>query len=74
MKVLARDVANKLPVIRYDWCKGCGICVSFCPRKALSLNRAHKVELDEARCIGCGTCEIYCPDFAIEMGEEEGSF
>ena len=73
MKALARDVAKKMPVIRQDWCKGCGICVSFCPSKALSLNRANKIELNEARCSGCGTCVMYCPDFAIGL-REEGSF
>ncbi|NMA92096.1 MAG: 4Fe-4S binding protein [Firmicutes bacterium] len=59
-----------MPVIREDWCKGCGICVSFCPKEALSLNSANKAELDATRCTGCGICEMYCPDFAIELKEE----
>ena len=24
--------------INIQWCKGCGICVAFCPKKALSLD------------------------------------
>ncbi|HHX86813.1 MAG TPA: 4Fe-4S binding protein [Firmicutes bacterium] len=59
--------------MKQEWCKGCGICVSFCPREALSLNRSNKAELNAARCTGCGTCEMYCPDFAIELREEGGS-
>ncbi len=72
MKATARDVAKRLPKIRQDWCKGCGICVSFCPKEALSLNSANKAELNAARCTGCGICEMYCPDFAIELREEGG--
>ena len=72
MKALAKDVAKRVPVIRIDWCKGCGICVSFCPKEALFLNSAHKAELNVARCTGCGICEMYCPDFAIELKEKVG--
>ncbi len=53
-------------VIFPDWCKGCAICVSFCPAKVLALNEMGKagvVALEE--CINCGFCEHHCPDFAI---------
>ena len=53
-------------------CKGCGICVEFCPRKVLEMS----TEMDErgfrtprntkeSDCTLCGLCEMYCPDFAI---------
>ena len=36
---------NKKLVINPKWCKGCGICVAFCPKNALELvheiGRAH---------------------------------
>lgn len=54
-------------VLVYDrWCKGCGICVEFCPRKVLRLSENGKAEVVAAdRCIRCGLCEMLCPDFAI---------
>ncbi|HID31904.1 MAG TPA: 4Fe-4S dicluster domain-containing protein [bacterium (Candidatus Stahlbacteria)] len=53
------------------WCKGCGICVEFCPKLVLSLEdrKANVINLDA--CIGCGLCEMRCPDFAIEVWEED---
>ena len=50
------------------WCKGCGVCVSFCPKKALTLDEiAEKMERDPEKCIYCGLCEHYCPDLAITV-------
>lgn len=59
-------------VIFPDWCKGCAICVSFCPTKALALNeygKAQAVAIEE--CINCGFCENHCPDFAILVRPKE---
>jgi 2-oxoglutarate ferredoxin oxidoreductase subunit delta len=55
-------------VINKEWCKGCGICVHFCPKKVLNIDKAGKpfvVSLDQ--CIGCRLCEQRCPDLAIEI-------
>ena len=49
-----------------DWCKGCGICAEFCPKKCIRMNEAGEPVVDRAdRCTGCGWCEMHCPDFAI---------
>jgi 2-oxoglutarate ferredoxin oxidoreductase subunit delta len=49
-----------------DWCKGCGICAEFCPKKCLRLNEAGEPVVDRTEaCTGCGWCEMHCPDFAI---------
>ena len=61
-KVLKEHVINK------DWCKGCGICVSFCPKKVLELDKEGKVFAARYKdCICCKQCEFMCPDFAIEI-------
>lgn len=53
-------------------CKGCRICVEFCPKKVLDLNKNEKATMiDQENCILCSLCEIRCPDFAIYLEEEE---
>lgn len=57
--------------INIQWCKGCGICVAFCPKKALSLDEmTQKAQWDKEACITCGLCEQYCPDLAITVEKE----
>ena len=58
-----RVVANK------DWCKGCGICVAFCPKNVLELDRGVIEIARPDDCIKCGQCELRCPDFAIYLEE-----
>ncbi|MDR0339067.1 MAG: 4Fe-4S binding protein [Desulfovibrio sp.] len=48
------------------WCKGCGVCVAFCPKRALSIEH-EKAKHDPERCIVCGMCELYCPDLAVSV-------
>lgn len=51
-------------------CKGCGICVKFCPAKILELTVAGKIKvLSEKECLGCKACEFRCPDYAINVEE-----
>ncbi len=52
-------------------CKGCGICIERCPKKALSWSEdsgyygTPAVDCEIAKCIACGICELHCPDCAI---------
>jgi len=48
-------------------CKGCRICIEFCPAHVLTLDRKRLVVTVSAmeKCIVCGLCELRCPDFAI---------
>ena len=36
-------------------CKGCGICVAFCPKAVLALSELGKVQVvNKEACIACG--------------------
>jgi 2-oxoglutarate ferredoxin oxidoreductase subunit delta len=60
-------------IIQPDWCKGCGICVAFCPKSVLELNDNDKVVVARSEdCIACRMCEYRCPDLAIEVVVERG--
>ena len=61
-------------------CKGCGLCVEFCPRQVLKLadepgsagyTTAEPVDLE--RCTSCGICYQVCPDYAIAVKGERRS-
>ena len=54
------------------WCKGCGLCIEFCPAKVLAFNKQGKAEVvQEQECINCGFCEYHCPDFAIAVSPKD---
>lgn len=54
----------------HDWCKACGICMAFCPKKIILADKNGKPLVEEAdKCIGCRFCELHCPDFAITVSE-----
>lgn len=58
--------------INRGWCKGCGICVRFCPKKVLALDEEEKVEAVRPEdCVCCKMCELRCPDLSIEIETEE---
>jgi len=59
-------------------CKGCGICVHFCPHGVLEMSDGFTAKgyhpprkKKGAVCKGCRICEQMCPDLAIFI-EEEG--
>jgi 2-oxoglutarate ferredoxin oxidoreductase subunit delta len=53
--------------IHEAWCKGCAICVEFCPEHVLVMERGKaKVAFPEL-CTACNMCELRCPDFCITV-------
>lgn len=69
----AKRLPKRLQVYQ-SWCKRCGICVAFCPKKALQKDsQGYPVWKDASSCVACGMCELRCPDFAIEVILEEVS-
>ena len=70
VKVRKRKEEPKIDIYK-AWCKGCGICVAFCPTGALAKDEAgYPYVKDIKKCINCGWCEIRCPDFAITVESE----
>lgn len=68
-------------IFNRDKCKGCELCVSFCPKKILAIDTSgvnakgyHPAAiLEPAKCIGCASCAQMCPDCCISIYElEEG--
>jgi len=58
-------------VINREWCKGCNICVAFCPNEVLTLDDDEKACWSHPeKCKKCGLCEMRCPDIAIELVRE----
>jgi 2-oxoglutarate ferredoxin oxidoreductase subunit delta len=64
-------------VFDQERCKGCEVCVQFCPRKIIVMldhrnargyRPAGVHEMD--KCTGCATCAQMCPDSAIEVYRE----
>jgi 2-oxoglutarate ferredoxin oxidoreductase subunit delta len=63
-----------------DRCKGCGICIEFCPLQVLASSNQTNAKgyylpqiasgKDHA-CVRCDFCSLVCPEFAIYAIEVE---
>jgi len=62
--------------INEEKCKGCGLCVHYCPEGYLKLAEKfnssgyHPVTTDSnkrKKCTSCGFCYLICPDTVIEV-------
>lgn len=67
-------------IIQSQLCKGCELCVYFCPEQILSMGNGlntksyhfpHVLPDKDADCKQCRYCERICPEMAIFLGEDE---
>jgi 2-oxoglutarate ferredoxin oxidoreductase subunit delta len=61
-------------VIRENICKGCDLCVVFCPEDVLEMSERTNYKgysvpelVDEPGCTGCKICGQVCPEIAIDI-------
>jgi 2-oxoglutarate ferredoxin oxidoreductase subunit delta len=65
-------------IIDEEMCKGCGLCISACPRHAMGL-ASHintrgfhpAAPLCIEKCNACAQCAIMCPDSCITILKSE---
>lgn len=68
----------KRVTFKSDLCKGCGLCVTVCPKKIISLDTAvlnkkgyhPAVVTDAEKCIACAFCATICPDVVIKVEKD----
>jgi 2-oxoglutarate ferredoxin oxidoreductase subunit delta len=53
--------------VNLKWCKGCEICVAYCPKNVLEMEGGKVKVARPEDCIKCMLCELRCPDFAITV-------
>lgn len=58
------------PVIHYDKCTKCRLCVLYCVENTIDLLENLYPQIDYNYCKGCGVCAQVCPTKAIEMVRE----
>jgi 2-oxoglutarate ferredoxin oxidoreductase subunit delta len=66
LKIVNYEGTKALIEVNETWCKGCRICVDYCPEDVLAMNRVGKVIVANIEaCTICNWCNLRCPDFAI---------
>ena len=60
-----------------EYCKGCEVCIAYCPVKVISISdktNAAGYQYAEfsgsGACTGCAVCALVCPEVAIEVYRE----
>ncbi|MDT8271741.1 MAG: 4Fe-4S binding protein [Desulfomonilia bacterium] len=62
--------------IDQELCKGCELCITFCPEDAIRIadglnsRGVHPAEYVKQHCRACTLCAVMCPEIAIEVYRE----
>ncbi|MHC4230637.1 MAG: 4Fe-4S binding protein [Planctomycetota bacterium] len=65
-------MAGKI-TIDTEQCKGCGLCVTACPRSSIVISKKSNrngyfpAQTNNCDCTGCAMCAIICPEAIIEV-------
>ena len=60
-------------VINMERCKGCGLCITVCPKKNIAIalesnkNGYFPAQARNIECTACTRCAIVCPEGIIEV-------
>lgn len=71
-------MAGKI-IIDIERCKGCGLCVTVCPKGRIIISkRSNKsgyfpAEVTNIECTACAMCAIICPDAVIEVYRDKNT-
>lgn len=71
------DIMPNKVTVKTERCKGCGLCVSVCPKGALEMSKElnskgyHPARVvSPEKCIACAMCAVMCPDVALKVEKE----
>ena len=63
-------------IINKEHCKGCKLCIEYCPKKCIELSdninsKGYFYAVYKQGCINCKFCALICPDACIEVIKKE---
>jgi 2-oxoglutarate ferredoxin oxidoreductase subunit delta len=81
MEKMAKGKKRGKIVVHRELCKGCGLCIAFCPQNVMTVSDTlNQMGYSPAKwlekgnngkmCVACATCATICPDAAIEVYRE----